>query len=109
MTEIVERLRQPLGSNPDWSLKNGCVVFAYDVDRAEAADEIERLNAWADGFSDAQLKERRLCEARIQEMQRQIDKLTLALMMIREGCAEPAKFAGERLAALSAAGERGGA
>lgn len=35
---------------------------------AQAADEIERLNKWADGFSDAQLKERRLCEERIAEL-----------------------------------------
>lgn len=28
------------------------------------------------------------------------DKMGLALMMIREGCAEPAKFAGEQLATL---------
>jgi hypothetical protein len=31
--------------------------------------EIERLNKWADGFSDAQLKERRLCEERVREME----------------------------------------
>jgi hypothetical protein len=66
----------------------------------EAANEIERLNKWADGFSDAQLKERRLCESRIQEMQRKLDKYGLVLMMIREGCADPAKFARETLSQL---------
>ena len=34
----------------------------------EAQQEIERLNKWADGFSDAQLKERRLCEEHIREV-----------------------------------------
>lgn len=38
-------------------------------------DEIERLDAWANEFSNAQLKERRLCEERIQEMQREIARL----------------------------------
>lgn len=35
----------------------------------DLADEVERLHKWADGFADAQLKERALAEARIQEMQ----------------------------------------
>lgn len=68
-----------------------------DIVCRDAKAEIERLNKWADGFSDAQLKERRLCEDRIKEMQRQIDTYGLALLMIREGVAEPAKFAGETL------------
>lgn len=33
----------------------------------DLADEVERLHKWADGFADAQLKERALAEARIQE------------------------------------------
>jgi hypothetical protein len=33
-----------------------------------AADEIDRLNKWADSFSDAQLKERQLCEDTIREL-----------------------------------------
>lgn len=37
--------------------------------------EVDRLNKWADGFSDAQLKERKLCEDRIQEVQRENDRL----------------------------------
>jgi hypothetical protein len=37
--------------------------------------EIARLNDWADGFSEAQLKERRLCEECIREMQQEIDRL----------------------------------
>jgi sugar phosphate isomerase/epimerase len=42
-----------------------------DAARAETADaraEVARLNAWADGFSDAQLKERRLAEEVIREL-----------------------------------------
>lgn len=92
MSDIVERLRRPPFEMWETTERKLC---------EDAAAEIERLNKWADGFSDAQLKERQLCEARIAEMQRTIDKLSLALMMIREGCAEPAKFAGERIAALS--------
>lgn len=47
--------------------------IAEVIEEQEA--EIARLNKWADGFSDAQLKERRLCEARIQEMEREINHL----------------------------------
>lgn len=60
-----------------------------DIVCRDAKEEIDRLNKWADGFSDAQLKERRLCEERLQEMKRQVDKYGLRLMMIREGCADP--------------------
>ncbi|WP_107495543.1 hypothetical protein [Thalassobius sp. I31.1] len=42
---------------------------------AAAKAENDRLNKWADGFSDAQLKERKLCEDRIQEVQRENDRL----------------------------------
>lgn len=48
----------------------GCLTMS--AERA-LIDEIERLNKWADGFSDAQLKERRLCEKRIQEIERERD------------------------------------
>lgn len=41
----------------------------------ELIAEVARLNKWGDEFSDAQIKERRLCEGRIQEMQREIDRL----------------------------------
>lgn len=37
----------------------------------ELMAEIGRLNKWADGFSDAQLKERQLCEERMHEVQRE--------------------------------------
>lgn len=39
----------------------------------ELQAEIARLNEWADGFSDAQLKERRLCEERIQELEKRLN------------------------------------
>ena len=37
--------------------------------------EVERLNKWADGFSDAHLKERALCEAVIKEKDAEITTL----------------------------------
>lgn len=52
--------------------------------------EVERLNEWADGFSDAQIKERRLCEARIQEIEHRsaIDgRETTAKWMMEHGYA----------------------
>lgn len=44
------------------------IAAARAEGRAEGDAEIKRLNEWADGFSDAQLKERRLCEERIREI-----------------------------------------
>ena len=66
--------------------------------------EVERLNKWADSFSDAQLKERRLCEVRIQEMERTTEKLRTALREIttwnnRTSLSEP------RLIAMRALGQ----
>lgn len=45
------------------------------IEADDARREVDRLNKWADGFSDAQLKERAFCEARIQEMQREVERL----------------------------------
>ena len=56
----------------------------------EAQQEVERLNKWADGFSDAQLKERRLCEEHIREVKaerdalKQRDELVEALEFVRD-------------------------
>lgn len=62
------------------------------IDRAAKAEaEVERLNTWADGFSDAQLKERRLCEELLREREGEIKELTGAL---------------ERLARIIAAAEK---
>lgn len=45
-------------------------VEAVRADIHQAAlDEVSRLNKWADSFSDAQQKERRLAEARIKELE----------------------------------------
>jgi len=43
-------------------------ITPTDAERlAEAQAEVARLNKWADGFSDAQLKERQLCEELLRE------------------------------------------
>lgn len=82
---LVDRLRGRYACGP--ALPNGEPEFGWrefetpPIQR-EAADEIDRLNTWADGFSDAQLKERRLCEERIQEMQREIDRLKTAILPV---------------------------
>lgn len=77
-TKLTDRLRGKYAVGP--TLPNGEPEFGWRQFETppiqhEAADEIDRLNRWADEFSDAQLKERRLCEERIAEMQRQIDSL----------------------------------
>lgn len=46
---------------------------------AELEADVARLTEWADGFSDAQLKERRLCEEHIRELQQRIEKAEAAL------------------------------
>lgn len=84
---LVDRLRGRYACGP--MLPNGEPEFGwrqFDTPpiQHEAADEIDRLNVWADGFSDAQLKERRLCEERMQEMQRELDQLKAALTAKRE-------------------------
>lgn len=47
----------------------------------EATEEIDRLHEWADGFSDAQLRERASCEAHIQTMRETL--LDVAMMLKR--------------------------
>ena len=49
---------------------------------AESADEIERLNKWADSFSDAQLKERALAEQVIRELRETNSQLLTALIAL---------------------------
>lgn len=76
---LTDRLRGKYANGP--TMPNGEPEFGwrqFDTPpiQHEAAAEIDRLNEWADSFSEAQLKERRLCEERIQEMQRQIDQIT---------------------------------
>lgn len=44
--------------------------------------EVDRLNKWADSFSDAQSKERRLCEDRIKEIELSRDAADHALQSI---------------------------
>jgi predicted nucleic acid-binding protein len=68
MTMLVHELVRDLR---DWDFSQGGPWSGHARAKAcmkQAADEIERLTNWADGFSDAQLKERRLCEERIAEM-----------------------------------------
>jgi hypothetical protein len=59
---------------PDASLDR--VVNTVRQSLAEVIEELiaenDRLNKWADSFSDAQLKERRLAEERIKELERQL-------------------------------------
>lgn len=45
MTDIVERLRKPLGGSPDWRFNGNYLTHRSDEERVEAADEIERLRA----------------------------------------------------------------
>jgi SMC interacting uncharacterized protein involved in chromosome segregation len=59
----------------EFARKDYCLDRMVPSDLRQLVGEIDRLNKWADGFSDAQLKERQLCEARIQEMQREVDQL----------------------------------
>lgn len=67
MTTLLDRLR----TEAQLARNGNHPVLANSFDLAIA--EIDRLNKWADGFSDAQLKERRLCEERIQEIERSRD------------------------------------
>ena len=50
------------------------VALALAAERDTAQAEVERLNEWADTFSDAQQKERGLAEARIKELEREIER-----------------------------------
>ena len=45
----------------------------------EATEEIDRLHEWADGFSDAQLKERAACEAHLQAMRDTIGEIAVRM------------------------------
>jgi hypothetical protein len=63
----------------DWS-DIAFLLRLLDTERAERA----RLNEWADGFSDAQLKERRLCEERIREIEARATQAETALAAARE-------------------------
>jgi hypothetical protein len=45
----------------------------------EATEEIDRLHEWADGFSDAQLRERVSCEAHIQSMRDTIGEIAVRM------------------------------
>ena len=83
-TTLVERLRQRTlpkhgGREADswahhWNLTPGDSEL-----HAEAAKELVRLNEWADGFSDAQLKERAACEATMQAMRDAIGAIAVRL------------------------------
>lgn len=73
MRTLLENLKEDERSAALRGVKCAGRYVANDIGQAIA--EIERLNQWADGFSDAQLKERRLCEARIQELQLEITRL----------------------------------
>jgi hypothetical protein len=53
--DIVERLRLPTGGSPTWFFRAGRVVYQHDIERAEAASEIERLRerlALAEGVAE---------------------------------------------------------
>lgn len=45
----------------------------------EATEEIDRLHEWADGFADAQLRERAACEAHIQAMRERLADVAMML------------------------------
>lgn len=75
------------------------------IDRATKAEaEVERLNTWADGFSDAQLKERRLCEELLRERAAQIKELIEALERMVAGLGNaPSAYKSGWLAELQSA------
>jgi len=68
-------------------------ITPTDAERlAEAQAEVARLNKWADGFSDAQLKERQLCEELLREkdttiatLRQERDEARAALVRIADG------------------------
>lgn len=74
---LVERLREDADA---WAGPEGQNDYADTVlVEREAADEIERLNKWAVGFSDRQLEERRTGEAYQRELRAEIERLNKQL------------------------------
>lgn len=60
--------------------------------RDELFAEVERLNKWADSFSDAQLKERRLCEERIREIEAARDRALRVVEAARDVMLEQSRY-----------------
>lgn len=58
-------------------------IEALARERDGARDEVKRLNTWADGFSDAQLKERATGEAYIRELRQRAEAAEAALVEAR--------------------------
>lgn len=65
--------------------------------------EIERLNKWADGFSDAQIKERQTGEAYQRELRERAEKAEREAQDLARECADWIKTATELRAQLEAA------
>lgn len=72
----------------------------------DAADEIDRLNKWADGMTDAMLKERRLADATIKELQAALAQSSIASEIRATAGGPPPGASSEPDPELTAAAQR---
>ncbi|HET9109074.1 MAG TPA: hypothetical protein VFN79_18000 [Steroidobacteraceae bacterium] len=83
----LRRLTVPLEQDESWEPAYLCAVAregVAEIERLRA--EVERLNKWADSFSDSQLEERRTGEQYQRELRAEIERMRSAPHCPTCGC-----------------------
>lgn len=100
-------LAELLGCEPGEAVRTACAALASFAGDKHAADKIREELCEQIRRQQAEIERLRAENERLRQLKGQVDRYGLALMMIREGCADPRRVAAQAINEFKAENSNG--